>query len=415
MDDMEQAQAYSDADFTESHQRFVDEFVARFPAWQNRPFRAIDLGCGPADVTVRFAQAHPQARVDGVDAADAMLAFGRRRLHDAGLDQRVRLELRHLPDDALDDAAYDVGMSNSVLHHLADPAALWHTLSSATVDGASILVMDLCRPATTTRSTRWSSSTCLTRRRCWRATFAASLRAAYRVDEVRRAGRGGRARARCRADHRSPSRRVGCRVSDDGAFDLRRRPLDARRPDRVGQGRSPVRARGPRRQTRVAPATAAPTARRGRPSARRAAARGDRPGARGSASRARRHRRGAPPSGPRARRLGGRPPSGRHPAHRSDRVRSPPPPPKPPTAKRSLGRRIARIALVVLVALQRARRRAVLLRLVAVQPHRTGRRAPARCSAGGAQGHQLPDRRLGLARRASPTTHPNSARSSARP
>ena len=36
MDDVEQAQAYSDADFTESHQRFVDEFVARFPAWQSQ-------------------------------------------------------------------------------------------------------------------------------------------------------------------------------------------------------------------------------------------------------------------------------------------------------------------------------------------------------------------------------------------
>ena len=56
MDDDEQAQAYSDADFTESHQRFVALFVQRFPGWQSKAFRAIDLGCGPADVTVRFAR-----------------------------------------------------------------------------------------------------------------------------------------------------------------------------------------------------------------------------------------------------------------------------------------------------------------------------------------------------------------------
>ena len=185
MDDMEQAQAYSEADFTESHQRFVDEFVARFPAWQSRSFRAIDLGCGPADVTVRFAQAHPQARVDGVDAAEAMLAFGRRRLHDAGLDERVRLELRHLPDTTLDDRSYDVGISNSVLHHLADPAALWHTLSSATVEGASILVMDLCRPDDDRTVDAMVEQYMPDAPPVLARDFRASLRAAYRVDEVR--------------------------------------------------------------------------------------------------------------------------------------------------------------------------------------------------------------------------------------
>ena len=139
-------------------------------------------------MTVRFAQAHPQARVDGVDAAEAMLAFGRRRLHDAGLDERVELELRHLPDDALDGSAYDVGISNSVLHHLADPATLWHTLSSATVEGASILVMDLCRPdddhtvdAMVDQYMAMADAPAVLAR-----DFRASLRAAYRVDEVRR-------------------------------------------------------------------------------------------------------------------------------------------------------------------------------------------------------------------------------------
>ena len=184
MDDTEQAQAYSEADFTESHQRFVDEFVARFPAWQTRAFRAIDLGCGPADVTVRFAQAHPQAHVDGIDAAEAMLAFGRRRVHDARLDDRIRLEQRHLPDEGLDDAAYDVGLANSVLHHLADPAALWHTLSHATVDGAPILVMDLCRPADDDTVDAMVEQYMPDAPPVLAHDFRASLRAAYRVEEV---------------------------------------------------------------------------------------------------------------------------------------------------------------------------------------------------------------------------------------
>jgi trans-aconitate methyltransferase len=185
MDDAQQAQAYSEADFTESHQRFVDEFVARFPHWQSKPFRAIDLGCGPADVTVRFAHAHPQAHVDGVDGAEAMLAFGRRRVHLEGLGDRVRLEQRHLPDDALDTASYDVGISNSVLHHLPDPAVLWHTLSRSTVDGATMLVMDLCRPADDDAVDLMVERYMADAPPVLARDFRASLRAAYQVDEVR--------------------------------------------------------------------------------------------------------------------------------------------------------------------------------------------------------------------------------------
>jgi ubiquinone/menaquinone biosynthesis C-methylase UbiE len=186
MDDGEQAQAYSDADFTESHQGFVDTFVDRFPAWTSKAFRAIDLGCGPADVTVRFARAHPHARVDGIDAAEAMLACGRRRVAEADLDERVRLEQRHLPDHTLDGSAYDVGISNSVLHHLSDPAVLWHALARATVDGAPILVMDLCRPRDDDDVDSMVDRYMADAPAVLARDFRASLRAAYRVDEVRR-------------------------------------------------------------------------------------------------------------------------------------------------------------------------------------------------------------------------------------
>ncbi|MBM4281932.1 MAG: hypothetical protein FJ137_14630, partial [Deltaproteobacteria bacterium] len=54
MDEATQAQAYADADFAAPHERFVDLFVASWPAARG-PVQgvALDVGCGPADVVVR--------------------------------------------------------------------------------------------------------------------------------------------------------------------------------------------------------------------------------------------------------------------------------------------------------------------------------------------------------------------------
>jgi hypothetical protein len=38
-------------------------------------------------------------------------------------------------------------ISNSLLHHLRDPHALWSTLAHAAAPGAAVYVMDLMRPA----------------------------------------------------------------------------------------------------------------------------------------------------------------------------------------------------------------------------------------------------------------------------
>jgi SAM-dependent methyltransferase len=185
MDDADQARAYSEADFSESHQRFVDLFVKRFPAWRQAAFRVVDLGCGPADVTVRFALAHPRAEVVGVDAAQTMLELGRARVRVAGLDERVRLERRRLPDETLDGAGYDAGISNSLLHHLPDPDVLWRTVARSLVPGAPILVMDLCRPADDEAVAMLVGRYMADAPAVLARDFRASLRAAYRPDEVR--------------------------------------------------------------------------------------------------------------------------------------------------------------------------------------------------------------------------------------
>src|SRR5262245_53361684 len=141
MDEQEQAAAYAAADWSESHGKIPGYFSKRFPLWIRGS--VIDLGCGPADVTIRFAKAFAYATVLGVDASDAMLAFGRQHVREAGLDSRIVLEKRYLPDATLERKSFDAVISNSLLHHLADPLTLWRTAAAAAKPYGAVLIVDL--------------------------------------------------------------------------------------------------------------------------------------------------------------------------------------------------------------------------------------------------------------------------------
>src|SRR5688572_33170 len=100
MDDPIQARAYADADFAEPHGRFVELLREKIGAHAGRGY-LLDLGCGPADVTIRFARAFPDAVVHGIDASEVMLELGRRAVEREGLTERVELFGGRLPDALL--------------------------------------------------------------------------------------------------------------------------------------------------------------------------------------------------------------------------------------------------------------------------------------------------------------------------
>jgi cyclopropane fatty-acyl-phospholipid synthase-like methyltransferase len=183
MDTAEQARAYAAADFTEPHEAFVARFRERFPHFAAG--QALDLGCGAADVTVRFARAYLHVRVHGVDGSRAMLDEGMRLVHRAGLGDRVSLDLRRLPDPSIAAAGHDAVISNSLLHHLADPAVLWTTIAATARAGAPVFVMDLRRPMDTDAAQRLVDMYAAAESSVLRDDFYRSLCAAYTADEVR--------------------------------------------------------------------------------------------------------------------------------------------------------------------------------------------------------------------------------------
>jgi len=183
MTEEDQARAYAQADFEEPHARCLALLEESFPDLPAAG-AAIDLGCGPGDIALRFARAHPRWEVDGVDGSRAMLRFGQEILMRTDLGGRVRLVHAYLPRDPLPRERYAFIFSNSLLHHLADPRVLWSTVRSAGPPGTPVFIMDLMRPASREEARRLVDENSKGEPEVLRKDFFHSLLAAYRPAEV---------------------------------------------------------------------------------------------------------------------------------------------------------------------------------------------------------------------------------------
>lgn len=184
MDDPEQARAYAMADFSEPHQAFIERFRERFP--DHSPLRVLDLGCGPADISIRFAHAYPNCELTGIDGSEAMLALGREAVDAADMQDRIRLVRVRLPGELPAHSTFDTVISNSLLHHLADPLVLWNTLKdNGPPQRRSIFVMDLLRPDSRSVARRLVDAYSGNEPELLKRDFLKSLLASYRPDEIR--------------------------------------------------------------------------------------------------------------------------------------------------------------------------------------------------------------------------------------
>lgn len=183
MDDPVQAQAYGDADFSEPNKLFTDTFKtvigrAHFSGY------IVDLGCGPADIAVRLAYAYRHCHVHGIDGSEPMLRIAMKHVLSASLADRITLFQYTLPGIFVPHARYDAVISNSLLHHLADPNSLWNAIQYLAMPGAPILVMDLMRPPNRREVKRLVRTYAADAPAVLARDFERSLLAAYRVDEV---------------------------------------------------------------------------------------------------------------------------------------------------------------------------------------------------------------------------------------
>lgn len=183
MDDMEQALAYARADFSEANGLFVDLLEGAAGGELNG--RLLDLGCGPADIPLALARRHPALRIDAVDGAPAMLDLARQNIDaDTAVGGRIQLMCEYLPCPDLPAHGYQTVASNSLLHHLADPAVMWQTVALCGAPGAAVVVMDLARPTSELAVDALVETYAIDEAEVLRRDFRNSLFAAYTVGEV---------------------------------------------------------------------------------------------------------------------------------------------------------------------------------------------------------------------------------------
>jgi ubiquinone/menaquinone biosynthesis C-methylase UbiE len=180
----EQVLAYAWADFRGLHPVMIARFQERFPDF--RRGRLLDLGCGAADMTIRFAQAFPEIQALAVDGSEPMLRHAAEKTAMAGFSDRIELRRRMLPDGELEKGEFDAVITNSVLHHFSDPMALWRTVVRCVKAGGPVMTMDLRRPRSEDDVQALVTKYASEARDVLRRDFFNSLRAAYTILEVRR-------------------------------------------------------------------------------------------------------------------------------------------------------------------------------------------------------------------------------------
>ncbi|HTE51605.1 MAG TPA: class I SAM-dependent methyltransferase [Kofleriaceae bacterium] len=184
MIDPDQVEAYSDADFSDANDSHVSAFDRYFP---DAPDRAdvLDLCCGPGDVTLRFARAHPGWNIHGIDGSRAMLERADSASRRMSID-RARWVEATLPDCALPLPTYHILLCTGALHHFHRPVDLWSTIRRAARPGSLVFVVDFFRPASTKRARQLVERHAAGAPPVLQQDFYNSLCAAFTPDEVRK-------------------------------------------------------------------------------------------------------------------------------------------------------------------------------------------------------------------------------------
>jgi ubiquinone/menaquinone biosynthesis C-methylase UbiE len=99
--------------------KMIDVALEVLPFEREKPIEALDLGVGTGYFSARLLEAYPEATVEGLDGAEAMLEVARARL---GADDRVTLQrgdFTQLERLVAEQQAFDVIVSSYALHHLS--------------------------------------------------------------------------------------------------------------------------------------------------------------------------------------------------------------------------------------------------------------------------------------------------------
>ena len=117
--------------------------VARVPS---DAVHVLDVASGTAAVAIELARALPARSVTGVDQSTEMLAAGRARVEQAGLEAQVELREARAESLPFGDAEFDALTFTYLLRYVDDPRATMHELVRVVRPGGVVAMLEFAVP-----------------------------------------------------------------------------------------------------------------------------------------------------------------------------------------------------------------------------------------------------------------------------
>ena len=181
MDTAEDARDYDAMDHAAVNRFFAADFLK---VWDGQTF-ILDVGTGTAQIPIELCRQDPRAEVVAIDLADHMLELARRNIEAAGLTARIQLAKIDAKVILYHPGAVGAVVSNSIIHHIHDPAVCFEQMNAACRAGGLLFVRDLLRPDDLVTLNGLVETYAAGANDHQRRLFADSLHAALTLDEVR--------------------------------------------------------------------------------------------------------------------------------------------------------------------------------------------------------------------------------------
>jgi ubiquinone/menaquinone biosynthesis C-methylase UbiE len=185
-------------DHREVNANFIDDFLLAFPEaaddgdndeeWSDFDDRVsvLDLGTGTAQIPIELCRRTDRVRIMAADAAIAMLEIARLNVEFASVQQQVQLDHVDAKDLHYRDGMFDAVMSNSIVHHIPEPAMVLQGAVRVTRAGGLLFFRDLLRPDDAKTLDKLVETYAGQANGTQQGLFRASLHAALTLDEIRR-------------------------------------------------------------------------------------------------------------------------------------------------------------------------------------------------------------------------------------
>ncbi|MCA9215638.1 MAG: class I SAM-dependent methyltransferase [Planctomycetales bacterium] len=181
MDSPDEATTYDEMDHAEVNRLFVQDLLAVGDLGTD----ILDLGTGTARIPIELCRQNDDVRVLAVDLAYSMLDVAKLNIEIANVADRVTLGLVDAKALEYEDGAFSTVMSNSIVHHVPEPAVALTQAVRVTKSGGLLFFRDLMRPESSSEVDRLVAEYAGDESDHAREMFYNSLHAALSLDEIR--------------------------------------------------------------------------------------------------------------------------------------------------------------------------------------------------------------------------------------